>query len=352
MLLNNDSFWYIVSTCLVVTLCILFYLVFINIVSRRTLKSSVMSFVYKRIGPCLLYLCLLHVTSWITIVTLLLSHLGALYTRQWCEAADGVIVVGLLLCRLLMGLVWESQHRAMSAVLKRNSVVGRCILVLTMVLVVAPLIIIPVAVYSMKTEWNGDGVNCIGRMPVNVGRIELVTILSVSLTFFLLFVLQMWQAYHMKDDIVNTFNGSLVTTSSNVRRLGRNATLRNVFVTLCALVWLVVYDGPLNHHEGSTSDAYLSNVYTSRLVVALDVLTNNIVLYFVFRRWSFFLCYPCRKNIFISRHGESSTDLPRISLLFDDISVAKSNSRTSAVQLHESGNVLVDYRNSVIASMM
>jgi len=102
-----------------------------------------------------------------------LNHFGALYTRKQCEGANVLIVVGLILCRFFMGLVWESQHRAMSAVLKRNSVLGRCILVLTMVLVVAPLIIIPVAICSIKTEWNGDGVNCIGRTPVNVARIEL-----------------------------------------------------------------------------------------------------------------------------------------------------------------------------------
>merc|ERR1719419_816175 len=116
--------------------------------------------------------------------------------------------------------------------------------------------------------------------------------------------------------------------TASIQNIGRNATIRNVIVTFCALFWLVIYDGPLNHHEPATSEAYVSYIYSARLVLVLDVLTNNLVLYFVFRRWSFFLCYPCRKDMFLSVPGESSTDALRVSLLYDDEST-----RISTVQL-------------------
>jgi len=320
MIVSISAYYYIVCAVIVLTLSILFYLLCINIVSRRSLKSCLIPFAYAPIGKCLWCLLLLHVTSFTTIASLLWKHIGASSNRQSCDAVNVVTVVSFMFSRFFIGMVWESQHRAMTEVLNKVSAVGRWILAFTKLLVLAPLVILGLVLKNLKTEWNGDNQDCIAQTPINIGHIELYTILSVSWAFFVLFLLQVWQAFHM-----NSF-WSETTTTDRESQVARRATLRNVFVTVAALFWLVIYEWPLNVSESPGSEGFTSYVYAARLVIALDELTNNIVLYFVFRNWSFFLCYPCNSQALIPFLNDSFTDDGRGVYLLDD--TEESSNRT------------------------
>jgi len=200
----------------------------------------------------------------------------------------------------------------MTEVLNKVSAVGRWILVFTKLLVLAPLVILGFALKNLKTDWNGVSEDCIAYTPVNFGHIELYTILSVSWAFFVLFLLQAWQAFNLDSFWSET------TSCDRGNQVARRATLRNVFVTVAAIFWLVIYEWPLNVNESPGSEGFTAYVYSSRLVIALDELTNNIVLYFVFRNWSFFLCYPCNSQALKPIFNPSFTEDARGVYLLDD----------------------------------
>jgi len=128
------------------------------------------------------------------------------------------------------------------------------------------------------------------------------------LIFFVLFLIKVAQASHLvsmfRSDICKLAKASKMSdferTSKCVHQRARQTTVRNVLVVFFSLFWLVLYDVPLNRYQPPDSVGFDAFLYGSRLVIILDVLTTNIVLYFVFRNWSLFLCYPCRKRR--SRH--------------------------------------------------
>jgi len=295
--------YYTVITVAGVTLWVLLYLLTVNIISRRAARNAVTSLVFVTLGPCLWYLRLLHVTSWISVFALLLKHTRVLSSFSSCNAMNNIIIASLILTRFFIGLIWESRHRAMTDVLNlRKSVASRIILISAKLLVLAPLVILPLAMYYSTTLPEGDKGMCLSYTEQNVTTAELWTILGVSLIFFVLFLIKVGQASHMvslfRSDICKHAKASQMSdfesTSKCVHQRARQTTVRNVLVIFFSLFWLVLYDVPLNIYKSPDSDGFDVFLYGSRLTIILDVLTTNIALYFVFRNWSLFLCYPCR----------------------------------------------------------
>jgi hypothetical protein len=192
--------------------------------------------------------------------------------------------------------------------------------------VLAPLIILGFALKNLQTELDGDN-DCIATLGVNMGHIEWYTFLAVRLAFCALFLLQVWQAFNM-----NSWWSD--SNSSNDHRVAKGATIRNVFVTFAALFWLVIYDWPLKP-ESPDSRGFTSYVYSYRMVIALDELTNNIVLYFVFRNWYYFLFYPCKLQSLCPILNKSFTEDALVVSLLDDTEITTSP-RYSQVQVPNS----------------
>jgi len=300
-----SSLSYIVTSAIILTLCTFLYLLVVNIISRRAVRTTVTSRVFLALGPCLSYLCLLHVTSWITLFGILLKQTKLLYTSYSCEVVNKIIIVSWILCRFFIGLIWESRHRAMTDVLDlENSYAGKIILLFAKVLVLAPLVLLPLAICSSTSHWEEDDKICVTITQSTVTSIELYTILGVSLIFFVLFLIKVWQASHMvsifRSDVCQLYKGSQVSdfekASKCVHQRARRTTVRNVLVIFLSLFWLVFYDAPLNRSEEPGTTGFSIFINGSRLVAILDLLTTNIVLYLVFRNWSLFLCYPCRSS--------------------------------------------------------
>jgi len=303
------TLYYTVITIVVLTLCVLLYLLIINITSRRAAQDAVTSLVFITLGPCLWYLRLLHVTSWITVFALLLKHTKVLSSSFSCTVVNNVILASWILSRFFIGLIWESRHRAMTDVLHlKKSTARRMILLSAKLLVLAPLALLPLAIYYSTSMWDEGDKLCLSVTDQTVTTAELWTILGVSLIFFVLFLIKVAQASHLvsmfRSDICKLAKASKMSdferTSKCVHQRARQTTVRNVLVVFFSLFWLVWYDAPLNRYQPSDSVGFDAFLYGSRLVIILDVLTTNIVLYFVFRNWSLFLCYPCRKQR--SRH--------------------------------------------------
>jgi len=142
---------------------------------------------------------------------------------------------------------------------------------------------------------------------------ELLTILGTTLIFFILFLIQVLQTCHMvrnfRADTRNLSQESEVSnylrTSLSFQKSVSQAARRNVGVVFCSLVWLVLYDVPLNRDVSLITSSVITYIYQCRLVIVLDQLTTNIVLYFLFRNWYFFLCHPCRSGMSVMLVEES-----------------------------------------------
>jgi heme/copper-type cytochrome/quinol oxidase subunit 2 len=179
--------------------------------------------------------------------------------------------------------------------LQERSIFARGTRVLGQWLVLLPIAILPFATAQLETKWDSSNDECIEHTPVWFGRIEMYLILVVCATFFVLFIGQMWQAHrNTLDELKDSFDPGMFD-ASYIKKIATSASLRNVIVVFFALVWMIVYYGPLNHDQSMDSKAFEFELYRDRIVLGFDQLTNNIVLYFVFRDWSFFLCYPFHK---------------------------------------------------------
>jgi len=327
MEMNEIDFYNVVTSAIIFGLGILLYLVGINIGSRKAAHTEEMSQIFRTVGPCLQYLLLLHVTSWITLFGILLEHNKILTSFYQCDVVSKVIFTSMVLRRFFIGLVWESRHHAVTDALSRKkSLFRRASLVFTKLLVLGPLVVLAF-IDRLTTKWKEYPNICIGDIAKTVSYIELCTILGTTSIFFLLFLAQVGQTCHMvrifradTRSLSPIAEGSkYLRTSLSVKERVSIAAWRNVIVIFCSMFWLVVYDVPLNKDISRITQSVIIYIYWSRLVVVLDVLTTDIVLYFLFRNWYFFLCNPFWGNMSASLVLEGiSTSNIRQPLLEDE----------------------------------
>lgn len=302
MTIYYENFYNIVIAVFALTLAVIAYLLYINIATRSSLKSNAPAVVWRGTKQCLLYLRMLHVNSWLMIACLLVKHLDILPNRISCEIVNQIWEISTHLYRVSIWLVWQTRHRTMSlALLRENSIMAPWMWFFTKLLVFLPLTTLPFVLVRGETQWNqSEDYNCIAHTPVYLGRVEMYISLAVCVTFFSLFVAQIWQAYRtINEDLKVSFATEMPDpeeTLKNIQQFAKSATFRNCLVTFFAFFWMIVYYCPLNHDEPASSTALQHDVYSERLVLGLDQLTNNVVLYFVFRDWRFFLLYPCQEK--------------------------------------------------------
>jgi len=324
--MRDNTFYYVVSSGLILALWILGYLVGVNVISRRAAHKHL-----RTIGPCLHYLLLLHVSSFITIVTLLLKHTEVLTSYNACHYVNTIIFISMMSSRFFIGLVWESRHRAVTDTLcRKNSVFGRASLALTKLLVLAPLALLAFT-SSSRTLWERSTNICIRDTAKTVSYIEAVIILGTTLMFFFLFLAHVWKTCRLVTifradtrDLSQDSDTQYVRTSISVQERLAHAAFRNVIVVFSCLFWLIVYDFPLNKDIAEITSTTITYIYWSRTIIVLDQLSTNSFLYFLFRNWSFFIFNPC--------WGEMSSYLV-------DEDMTASNARQ---QLLESENETVD----------
>merc|ERR1719233_371592 len=184
--------------------------------------------------------------------------------------------------------------------LQQHSLVSSGIRLFLKLLVLIPLGTLPFVLYYQKTDWHADDDNgCSPHAPVWIGHIEMVLNLTVCFIFFSLFVAHMWQAYHRQnDDLVVSFSSGLYADeemSNNSKKYIYHAAFRNFLLTFFTSFWITIYYWSLNHVTNNRK-AFQLNVFFCRLVLGTELLTNNSILYFLFRNWPFFLLYPCYKS--------------------------------------------------------
>jgi len=324
--MRDNTFYYVITAGLILALWILGYLVGVNIISRRAAHKHLTT-----IGPCLHYLLLLHVSSFITMVALLLKHTEVLTSYCACHYVNTTIFITMMSSRFFIGLVWESRHRALTDTLcRKNSVFGRASLALTKLLVLGPLVLLAFT-GSSRTLWERSTNICIRDTAKMVSYVEVFTILGTTLIFFFLFLAHVWKTCRLvtlfradtrelSQDSVSQY----LRTSVSVQERLAHAAWRNVIVVFSCLFWLIVYDFPLNKDIPEITSSTMTYIYWSRAIIVLDQLTTNSILYFLFRNWSFFVFNPC--------WGEMSSNLVE-----EDMST--SNARQ---QLLENDNETVD----------
>jgi len=283
-------YYHIVLSVFVLTLCVLIYLIFVNIASRRNLKRNISSIVWKGYSRCLCYLCLLHITSWILIVTLLLKHLRAFWSKWSCQLGNELFVIATHCSQALIWQIYKSRLAAMSNAMCQHRLVLTATKLLTTVLVLFPFGSLALILSNLKTTWNGD--ECMLYITKSYGRLSMHINIGICLVFSILFIQQMWKAYRT----IKFSQADRGIQTGNALQSAKHTALRNVAVIFLTLLWLVIYEGPCNYDNYGKNDSEeveQFEVYTGRLLQGLNYLTANIILYFIFRTWCYFLCYPC-----------------------------------------------------------
>jgi len=300
-------YWDIVLSVFVLTLCVVIYLILVNIASRRNLKRNTPSIVWKGYSRCLCYLCLLHITSWILIVALLLKHVRAFWSKWSCKLGNELFVIAFHCSQALIWQIYKSRLAAMSKVLYQHRLVLTATNLLTTVLVLVPFGSLALILLKMKTTW--DSGECRLYIAKSYGILSMYINIGICLVFFVLFLQQMCKAYRT----IKHSQAERGIQTGNALQSAKHTALRNVAVIILTLFWLVIYDGPCNYGSFGNNDSNAVEqfeIYTGRLLVGLNYLTTNVILYFIFRTWCYFLCYPCY-NLDKASIPLKSTMIPR-----------------------------------------
>jgi len=292
----HDQLYYVIIALFSISWCILLYLLYINIASQLVMKNYQLSMMWVCMRSLLRYLGLLHLICFFSIPVLLMKHINIFPSRYMCECANRFELVSKQIIITLVSLVYKGRYEIMNCFLDQHSWMAKGTQVLTKMIVFVPLAMLPIDIYGQTIHWNKtyDDI-CWTSIPVSWGFLTMTLTLAVSLIFTCLFMVQMWLVHRAW----KRYECSRIRVLSRSRELESAwiAALRNVALTFLTSVWLVLYYGPLNKSlPEKDNKTFASNIYWERITLCLFWLTSNLVLYFVFRQWSFFLCYPCRKD--------------------------------------------------------
>jgi len=269
---------------------VIFYLLIRNVTLRKVVKESTPEIVWKSKHLCLSFLCILHIITIFNITQVLLKHVGATTSVEFCVVVNNLLMIGSEFGRFVIWLVLYWRYRIMNEVLNSRSTLSRCSIVLTRMLVLGPLIVLPFSLATIESQWKtGKYDSCILQQTPELNNIILWLMLTTNVIFFGLFLWQM----RLTSKISNLLFESDMLPNNRFDKLAKSAALRNLLVTFCTFFWPLVFyciiqillkTGDLRQPE---FEQYI--VFSATLEELLNMLTNNIALYGVFRDWSIFL---------------------------------------------------------------
>jgi len=271
-------------------MCVLFYLLYINLSARKALKKWTPEVALGSTNLCLWCLCILHVISFFNITAILLKNLDDGIGPDLCAVVNNCLETGTTLSQVFIWLVLECRQRIMRTALESHSVWARGGSILTRIMVAAPLFLLPFALNDLQNDFdNNEGPTCC--LSISTNKIDMIKMwggVIINLTFCGIFLCQVCKAFRKMGDrmMLSELPPELVYQKV------KSATLRNLIVTCCTFMWPMGFYLFLQSLD--TSETQSRQIFYNRLVKVLNMLTNNIALYFVFRNWLFFLWIPCR----------------------------------------------------------
>jgi len=287
---NYPLFFCIIIVSSIEYLAIL-YLLIRNVTLRKLSKKSTPEFVWKIKNLCLSFLCILHIFTIFNITWVLLKHVGAATSYEFCLVVNYLFLTNSEFSRVFMLIVLYCRYRVMNDVLMSRSWLSRCSIVLTKTLVLGPLFVLPFSLATVESKWKtGDYDSCILVQRPILDAIVLWLMFTTNAIFFWLFVYQMRMVLNMSKRV---FDLDMLPIN-HVNEAARVAALRSLIVTSCTCFWPLGFQFVIWIVDGTTnvSQPHVKQdiTFLGTLVILLNMLTNNIALYGVFRDWSFFLC--------------------------------------------------------------
>lgn len=267
------------------------YLLIRNVNLRELSKKSTAEVVWKIKNLCLSFLCILHIFTIFNITWVLLKHVGAATSYEFCEVVNYLYLTNMVFARVFIWIVLYCRYRVMNDVLKSRSWLSRCSIVLTKTLVLGPLFVLPFSLATIESKWKtGDYDSCILVQRPTLDALVMWLMFATNVIFFGLFLWQMRMVLNMSKLVFDLD----MLPNNRVNTLARVAALRNLIVTCCTCFWPLVFQFVIYIVKKTTdvSQPHMKQniTFLGSLVVLLNMLTNNIALYGVFRDWSFFLC--------------------------------------------------------------
>jgi len=271
--------------------CALLYLLWRNVTSRKVQKTSTPEIVWKSKHLCLNYLCILHILTILNITWLLLKHTGAPRSREFCNVVNNLFLVNSGLESVFILVVMYCRYQIMNDVLGSRSWLSRCSLVLTKILVIAPLILLPFSLATYYSQYKPEDYNSCRIVQTSTVAILIVSIIvGTTMTFFGLFLWQLRLALKMSTLLLH----SALLPNNRGDTLAKSATRRNLIVTCCIFFWplgfAIVIHILKRTHDVSHPKVQQAITFSLNLNRLLNMLTINVALYGVFRDWWFFLC--------------------------------------------------------------
>jgi len=282
---NGHLYYIVIATCILTYLTSICMLIK-NLVKREMMKLETPEIVWRSTNLCLWCLCALHIFTILNVTAILVEHLDFVKSYGFCEAIDDLMEVGVQLSRTCIWLVLEFRYRIMSNAYDASSKWSRVAWVITKVMVICPLLLLPFELYHHQDFSHlFGGSRCIVFETNTIVNLKMWGVFAISLIFLVIFLIQMWKAIRKirVDDMPHY---------AQIQQI-RGVTGRNVFIMSCIILCPIIYWGPLRiikkNALNDKPDSVQLYVDLERLVRMLDFLIDNVVLYLVFRNWSYFL---------------------------------------------------------------
>jgi len=251
---------------------------------------------------CLIYLRLLHISALIETPLELFNTYGGVYAPRGCKFVNILIETAKASQLLWMILAWGMQVRAMAQILHgpgHGTFSHIFWSELTKLVCFLPIVCLVLTLCTFSSKWDPSAdLKCSFSNYRWVLYSEVTLITTVHMIFLFQFLIQIWQASKMVNDLMAKLTRMSLHDEKSSEVINRmrsdaadcklkawSASKRNLIIGVNATFWnLWIY------LQTSPTGKVKTGEYLQRIVTVLASLTINSSFYLIFSEWKFYIC--------------------------------------------------------------
>jgi len=275
------SLWRAVLVIAVFCPCVIFFLFLSNLAALKDLES-------EKVG--LWYLRLIHLTSVVVIIIIIIQHVGMSDIYRLCQALNYFFFSFRAINRLWICLLWESQYRMVCIAMRKrgSNIVCNVAIFIGQLLVVIPFFpTITINLCRQKVQLLTMGNGKFDCWAVAQDWVYYTTIgleISVIVFFLALFFLHFFKIRSAVKELEQGLNKRWKNTELGQTAVAVCASLkifaiRRVAVTLIDAFLFIITICTL--YRISEGEERLEDIYTYRIILIGHLVSSNFLLYFM-----------------------------------------------------------------------
>jgi len=291
------SLWSAALAIALLCLTVIFFLLLANLARSIHIEREKVSFCWLR---------LIHLTSAVEVILIIVKHVGIIYNLHLCRTLGYIFFVVNAINRFWICLLWESHYRMVCIAMQKRRTNTSCsgAIFLGQVLVLIPFLNIPINLWRSNAKlipmWNGK-YDCIAYEHDQIDWLTIALEFSANIAFLALFLLHLFKVQGAKRELEKAVGESWKNSEFGKRTIAvcdalKRFAIRRVAVTSTDALWFIITICLLNSFPSGRDRNY--NVYTLRMVLSGHIVSNNIVLYLMLSDYALkrFLWCNCGKN--------------------------------------------------------